>query len=172
MTGPAAPSDDGQAAAGSSKLEQLRASFQRKLDEPRLYKKLPGGDGALVAEYRVLSSKESKEALSADDEFGQNADILIRSLVALHRHDPEHSAANDRGLVPLDVWLETTTGALGFDNRLVEALGLALPDNKARTIARELFNGNEISLGAQAAELLAWMTNTTTEAFQDFPKGS
>lgn len=163
--------------ANSSKLDELRAAFQKKLDEPRLFKKFPVPvEGPLmdriVGEYRVLSSKESAEALGTDDEFGQNADLLIRALVAIHIHDPEDSRASDRGLVPLDAWLDLETGTLKFDNRLVETLGLGLDDNKARTIARAMFDGNEIALGATAALVLAWMTNTRTEAFQDFPAGS
>lgn len=174
------PADGGAPPAvggAPSKLEELRAAFQKRVDEPRLFKRFPAPEDGpfadrLVAEYRVLSSKESAEALAESDEFGQMADTLIRALVAIHIHDDQHPDRNERGLVALDQWLELDTGALKFDNRLVETLDLQLDDNKARTIAKAMFNGNEIALGAQASQVLAWMTNTKTVAFQDFPTGS
>lgn len=165
--------DGSEAPAGNrSRLDQLKAAFAERTEEKRLYKRLPKPSSVpLVAEYRVLPSKDAQDALRRDSELEANEDLLIRALVSLHVHDPAHPAADKRGLVELQRWLEIDAGGpLRFDRRFTDLVGI--DPGTAREVCLAVFDGNEIALGAQAAQVMAWMTDTTAEALQDFTTGS
>jgi hypothetical protein len=154
-----------------SPLKELKSEFATPKAPARLFKRLPAGAGKLVAEYEVIKKGEMEEAVGNEDSVSQDTDLLIRALVAIHRHAPDHEKANARGLVEFGVWAETDFGGpLRFDNRLAEAAGLE--NGTAREICLQLFDGNEVALSAQASMLTAWMTDTSEEALQDFTEGS
>lgn len=165
-------------AATSSALDELRAAFAKRVENPRLLKRLPAPTGTpfagkLVAEYRVLDTKETKEVFQAEDDRDNNIDALIQALVAIRVHDPKHPNADDRGTVDLTEWAGVDLGGpLRFDKRLLSALGLHLEEPTARNIVMRMFEGNELAMGAQAAQVMAWMTDTTEETLQDFAPGS
>jgi hypothetical protein len=152
-----------------SPLEELKAKFAETKKPPRLYKSLPGGDGKCVAEYGVVGKDEAQES-------PEPTDLLIRALVAIHRHAPDHPKADKRGLVEFSEWAgQDFGGPLRFDNRLADAL--SIKQGSAREVCLQMFNdgtpgGNEIALETQASVLLAWMTDTSAENLQDFTEGS
>jgi hypothetical protein len=155
----------------NSPLDELKAEYAAPKKPPRLFKRLPAGSGKSVAEYCVLKNAAMEESLKADEKLAQDCDLLVGALVAIHRHDPDHPAADERGLVELGAWAgEDLGGPLRFDQRLCTALGLE--PGTAREICLRMFDDNEIALGAQAAVLAAWMTDTGEQALQDFTEGS
>jgi hypothetical protein len=156
-----------------SPLEELRAEFEacRNGAPARLYKRLPGGPGKLVAEYKVISNELAEESFKSEIKLEQDSDLLIRALVDIHVAVPDHELADSRGLVQFGKWAaQDFGGPLGFDQRLAEAIGIE--PGSAREICLALFEGNEIALGAQAAIVSAWMTDTSEEVLQDFTVGS
>jgi hypothetical protein len=158
---------------GMSPLDELRAEFAaRRNGAPRrLYKRLPGGPGILVAEYKVINNEMVEETFESDVKLDQDADLLIRALVDIHVAAPKHELADERGLVQFSKWAQQDSGGpLGFDQRLAEAIGIE--PGSAREICLALFDGNEIALGAQSAVVSAWMVDTSEEALQDFTVGS
>lgn len=171
---PEIPDEAPAALAVPSKLDDLRAAFQERITDPRLYKKLPAAGGRLVAEYRVLTTAETEEIFGGQAETrDQNADSLIRALVSIRLHEPDHQDADERGTVDLAGWAGVDLGGpLRFDKRLLDTLTIDLEDTSARSICLRMFNGNEIAMAAQSTQLGAWMTDTTTETLQDFALGS
>lgn len=160
----------------TSRLEALRAEFQKPQTVHRLYKRLPceRAGGNLAAEYRLLTMAEVNEAITGDDvDLPTAAKLLGTALVQLHYHAPEDSRADPRGLVPLHIYLEQEPlGPLGFDKRLVDLLELPVDDHRSVTIQLLLFDDNELALGAQSGELSGWSSDTANTAYQDFTTGS
>ena len=115
------PGEASELARGKSLLEQARAKRSKR--ESHLFIDVPSWDGDLVAEYRVLGSKELEV-------IAENAGRRIRS----GEHDPVHSeldliAKANVGLYTIDpesgdrVSLEDEHGLVGY-NRIAQMLGI------------------------------------------------
>jgi hypothetical protein len=135
--------------------------------EKRLYKILPARNGCLVAEYQPVPLEEAKKAMAGEPEAG----VLVSSLTGIWMDDKENPAANDRGLVPLGLYVgQPQLDPLSFDKRLTDLLGI--PFGSAQAICLSLFEGNELALSRQAAVLGEWSVETHREGLQDFALGS
>jgi hypothetical protein len=174
-TDPAAPAiDDGeqeapeQTAEGprdttTSTLDDLRREFAQKPQERRLFKRLPARNERLVAEYQPLSLDDAKKAIEKESD----PQMLVSSLKGIWIKDEDNPEANERGLMPLGAHVGAPLlDPLGFDKRLTDLLGI--PFGSAATICLSLFEGNDLALAAQAAELGEWSVKTKREDLQDF----
>jgi len=151
----------------TSRQKQLREEFAGRVEEKRLYKRFPARNGTLAAEYKVVSMEIIGTARRQAGEVPANSDLLIGGLQRIMRHDPGHPAANDRGLVDLEQWLEIDAGGpLKLDARFTAEVGLK--DGTAREILLALFEDNDAALCKQADDLMEWTFNTTAEELQDF----
>jgi hypothetical protein len=150
-----------------SVLDELQEEFAQEAEDPRLYKVLPARKERLIAEYRRLTLDKAKQAIAEESD----PSMLIETVTGIFIKDKTHEKANKRGLVPLGA----ATGnpeldPLGFDKRLCNLL--KIPVGTAVDVLLFLFEGNDLALSAQAAELGQWSIKTKAEAYQDFENGS
>jgi hypothetical protein len=158
---PAAPAVD----TVPSALDELRGEFAQQVQVKRLYKRLPARNERLVAEYQPLGLQDAKKAIEKESD----PSMLVSSLKGIWISDPKNPAANERGLVPLGAYCgQELLDPLCFDKRLTDLLGVAF--GSAAEICLTLFEGNDLALAAQAAELGEWSVKTKREDLQDFPK--
>ena len=151
----------------TSRQQQLRDEFRQRTGPHRLYKRFPARGGILAGEYALASMNGITDARRQTDEVAANSDLLIASLQRIMRYDPVHDAANTRGLVDLEEWLEIQAGgSFKLDHRFAREVGIA--EGTAREILLELFEGNDAALCKQADDLMEWTFDTTAEALQDF----
>jgi hypothetical protein len=149
----------------TSALDGLRREFAQKPQERRLFKRLPARSERLVAEYQPLALTDAKKAIEKESD----SQMLVSSLKGIWIEDAESPAANERGLVPLGAYCGAPLlDPLAFDKRLTDLL--EIPFGSAATICLELFDGNDLALAAQAAELGEWSVRTIREELQDFAK--
>ncbi len=149
----------------SSALDALRGEFAEGVKEKRLWKRLPARNERLVAEYQPLALDDAKKAIEKESD----PQMLVSSLKGIWIKDEDNPEANERGLMPLGAHVGTPLlDPLGFDKRLTDLL--EIPFGSAATICLSLFEGNDLALAAQAAELGEWSVKTKREDLQDFPK--
>ncbi|HSZ70250.1 MAG TPA: hypothetical protein VK756_07800 [Solirubrobacteraceae bacterium] len=149
-----------------SALDKLRAEYAKPVEAKSLFKRLLSRGERLVAEYKPLKLDDAKAAIEKESD----PSMLISSLKAIWIHDPEHAEASDRGLVKLGAWSgQPQLDPLGFDKRLTDLLGI--PFGSSGAILLSLFEGNDLAIGAQAAELGEWSVKTKRTDLQDFRQG-
>jgi hypothetical protein len=165
---PGAPTIEGDPPAVDSTpsvLDALRGEFAQQVEEKRLWKRLPARNERLVAEYRPLALEDAKKAI----EKASDPSMLVSSLKGIWISDPENPKANERGLVPLGAYCgQELLDPLAFDKRLTDLLDIKF--GSAAEICLDLFEGNDLALAAQAAELGEWSVKTKREDLQDFGK--
>jgi hypothetical protein len=160
MTAPVVPVD-----ATSSRLDAIRAEFAQKVEARRLFKRLPARSERLVAEYQPLALADATLAI----EQKSDPTMLVSSLKGVWIEEPDDPTANERGLVPFGAYCGAPLlDPLGFDKRLTDLLGI--PFGSTGAICLALFEGNDLALSAQAAELGEWSVKTKREDLQDFRK--
>jgi hypothetical protein len=148
-----------------SVLDALRGEFAQKVEVKRLFKRLPARNERLVAEYQPLGLQDAKKAIEKESD----PSMLVSSLKRIWISDPENPEANERGLIPLGAYCgQPLLDPLCFDKRLTDLLGIEFGSSAA--ICLSLFEGNDLALAAQAAELGEWSVKTKREDLQDFPK--
>ena len=148
-------------------LDHLRAEFAKPVEKKSLFKRLPARDESLVAEYKPLSLDDAKKAMEKESD----PMMLISSLRGIWAVDPGNPAANDLGLVPLGAACgKPDLDPLGFDRRLTDLIGIEF--GTASEILLTLFEGNDLAIGVQAAELGEWSAKTKRADLQDFKPGS
>lgn len=144
-------------------LQELQAEFAEQVEIPRLYKRLPARGGRLAAEYKPAGKKVTRVAADTENDEYFLSETVIQVLI----EDKDHAEADERGLVPLQVWAEQPQlGPLQFDNRLAELLGI--PPGPPADILLALFEGNDLALATQAGEVAQWSLDVHDQAYQDF----
>ena len=153
---PAQPAAETPRDTTTSALDGLRREFAEGVEERRLWKRLPARSERLVAEYQPLALTDAKKAIEKESD----PQMLVSSLKGIWiRGDAESPDANERGLVPLGAFCGAPLlDPLGFDKRLTDLL--EIPFGSAATICLGLFEGNDLALAAQAAELGEWSVRT------------
>jgi hypothetical protein len=154
-----------QEAPTGTPLDGLRAEFAKKLEPKRLRKRFPKeGAVKLVGEYKVAPKAEVRAAAEAqNDEY-----LLSECLVGILVEDPKHADADKDGCVPLGQWAgQPELDPLGFDQRLCKLLGL--PPLPYEQVALKLYEDNDLLLAVHAGEVAEWSTDTTNQAYADFP---
>jgi hypothetical protein len=170
---PAETAIEGAPATGSpttvdrtpSVLDSLRSEFAQEVEVKRLFKRLPARNERLAAEYQPLALDDAQKAI----EQQSDPSMLVSSLKGIWLNEPNSDLANERGLVPLGAACEQPLlDPLLLDKRLTDLLGIKF--GSSAEICLTLFEGNELALAAQAAELGEWSVKTKREDLQDFPK--
>jgi hypothetical protein len=156
-------------------LDQLRAEFAEQASVPRLFKRLPARSRRIVAEYKPIPRDDAKKAVEEDSDPALLTSALVRLLIhdpdnELVKNAPDSDEAAKLGLVPLGAWAgKPDLDPLRFDNRFANLLGIA--GGAPRQIALAMFEGNDMALGAQGAELGQWSVDTLDKTAQDFTVG-
>lgn len=129
---------------------------------------IPSWDGALVAQYEVLSRKLVEEFSTRKPSVQGNMDFVLRCCTALYLRDPEGelggTALDEEGYEGY-VRIEDDHGLpVTFDQTLAEKLGMENPDKlKARDVLAYCFKDNYIAINTVSAKLMQWMTDTDQE---------
>jgi hypothetical protein len=149
-----------------SVLDSLRDEFAQQVEVKRLFKRLPARNERLVAEYAPLELADATKAI----EQQSDPSMLVSSLKGIWMHLPDSELANDRGLVPLGAACEQPLlDPLLLDKRLTDLLSIKYGSSES-ILLDGMFEGNDLALAAQSAELGEWSVKTKREDLQDFLK--
>jgi hypothetical protein len=171
---PLAAEETQNGSGGRSAMDALRRKHAELAEGKTVKMPIPGYDGDLVAEYRLLDVTKELDRIQTNvrntyKKLGEVAlyatlDVLATACIGLYYFNGEE-------LRPLSESIGPDEPPICYDDRLVEFLGLDISGAEgsfARETVKQTFGGNEQAIIDHGRRLNSWMSNTSNDVSEGF----